>query len=247
MPTPQSPIAERLDVLLAAFDADHPTLSLAGLAARSGTPRTTTYRHATTMVQLGWLTLDEGRYRLGTRLFELGSLTDLRSRLGDRAAASLRELAATTGDTVHLAVLDGIDVLYVDKIDGRRPAVGLTRIGGRLPIHCTALGKALVAHSGDDVRERALAAHRRPYTTATIVDPTRLEAELRRVADDGIAVDREESAIGLICHAAPVVTSDGRCVAAASVSGRTDRGRARNLMTSIGDAVAEIGRRLEPA
>jgi DNA-binding IclR family transcriptional regulator len=237
----------RLDQLLAVFDAGHPSLSLAGLVARTGLPKTTVFRHATAMVAVGWLVHEDGRYRLGDRLFELGSSTRLHAELRAPAAASMRELAAASGETVHLAVLDGTEVLYVEKIEGKRPAAtGLTRIGGRRPAHCTAIGKALVAYSGERARDRLLSTRLHSYTAATIVEPKRMDAELRQVVDRGIARDREETAVGLTCLAAPVVTADGRCVAAVSVSGRADRARLRNLAALIHETAAAIATRVAP-
>lgn len=236
---------DRLDALLGAFDDEHVTLSSGGLVARTGLPRTTVHRHVTAMVRCGWLTREAGRYRLGDRLFELGSATRLHTRLRGPAAASLHELAVATRRTVHLGVLDGTDVLYVDKIDGRGPVTtGITRVGGRRPAHCTAIGKALVAWSGEDARARLLSTRLRPYTAATIVEPTRLDVELRRVADDGLATDREESAVGLSCLAAPVLAADGRCVAAVSVSGRVDRSGPTNLVTMLRETAAACSSQL---
>lgn len=234
----------RADQILGAFDAGHPSLSLLGLVARTGLPKTTVYRTVEKMIELGWLAQVEGRYCLGNRVFELAGLTGLQVSLRGVALPYLAELNAATRETVHLAVLDRDDVLYLEKLAGHGPTIGFSRVGGRMPAHCTGLGKVLVAHSGTDSRAALLDRPLTPRTSATIVSPRAMERELTRIAADGIGLDREETAVGMSCVAAPVVAADGRCVAAVSVAGPSPRMRIHQLARAVRTTAAGVSRAL---
>lgn len=232
----------RADLILGAFDSTHTSLSMLGITARTRLPKTTVHRTIEKMVELGWLTHDQGRYRLGNRLFELAGLSGLQTFLRSVALPYLADLYASTKQTVHLAVLDRGQVLYIDKINGQRPTTALTRVGGRMPAHCTAVGKVLVAHAEPAVRERVLQRVLEPCTTATIVSSQRLEQELDRTVAEGLAFDREESAVGLSCVAAPVILTDGGCVAAISVATLDSRVRLSRFALAVHDASAGVTR-----
>jgi DNA-binding IclR family transcriptional regulator len=171
------------------------------------------------MLQLGWLEHDGDRYSIGSRLFEMASLTRLRLTLRERALPFLEDLYEATHETIHLAVLDEGEVLYVEKISGHGGIAELTRVGGRMPAHCTGVGKVLLAHARPEVVDAVFAAGLDPHTAATVTDPDRLRAELDRVRAGGVAVDREECTPGMVCVAAPVLGPDGSCRAALSITG----------------------------
>jgi DNA-binding IclR family transcriptional regulator len=209
----------RADAILSAFDELHPSLSLTGITARTGLPKTTVYRAVERMLQLGWLEHNGTRYSIGSRLFEMASLTRLRMQLRECALPFLEDLHEATHETVHLAVLDELAVLYVDKISRHGRTTDLTRVGGRMPAYCTGVGKALLAHARPEITEAVVASGLAARTPATIADPARFAAELAVVRDAGVAFDREECAIGLACIAAPVFAPDGECLAALSVTG----------------------------
>ena len=149
----------RADLLLGAFDAVHPTLSLPGLAARTGLPRTSVRRTVIKLVELNWLERRGDRFAVGSKLFEVGGLCRVQNRLRAAALPHLEDLYEATHQTVHLGVLRGDQVLYVEKLAGHRPATRLTRVGGRMPAHCTAIGKVLTAYSGPTAE--TIAARRR--------------------------------------------------------------------------------------
>src|SRR5579884_4452834 len=136
---PNSVLA-RAATILDAFDGSTPVLSLSQLSTRTGLPKSTVHRFAEQLLGLGWFERAPGGYRVGMRLFEVGGLADRRNRIRERAAPHLHQLASSTGTAVHLGVLDHGEVVYLEKL----PARGLelpTRDGGRMPAHCTALGK----------------------------------------------------------------------------------------------------------
>jgi len=215
-PDPNSVLA-RAATILDAFDGTHPVLGLSELASRAGLPKSTVHRFAEQLLDLGWFERAPGGYRVGMRLFEVGGLADRRNRIREKAAPHLHQLSAATGTAVHLGVLDQGQVVYLEKL----PVRGLelpTRDGGRMPAHCTALGKALLAFAGPDEIERVIGAGLTRRTAGTIVDADRLRDELGSVRRSGVAFDREEACAGVACVAAPIRGS-GRAVAAVSATG----------------------------
>jgi DNA-binding IclR family transcriptional regulator len=207
----------RVDVVLGAFDAEHSALSLGGIMARARLPKTTVFRMVSQLLDLGWMERDGDRYVVGKRLFELASLARVRTRLRELVLPFMQDLYEATHETVHLAVLDDTDVLYIEKIAGHRRAQCPSRVGGRMPAHCTALGKVLLGHAPAAL-EQVVAAKLRSRTPATIVSANRLRQEVAQVRRDGAGYDREECVPGLGCVAAPLMQFDGRCVAAISIA-----------------------------
>ena len=153
-----SAVIDRISLVLDAFDGPG-RLSLAQVVRRTGLPRSSAHRMLERLVQMRWLRRNGRDYELGMRLIELGSLALHQDRLHSAAQPFLNELHRATGLVVHLAVLDGADVVYLEKIAGALGAAVPTRVGGRQPAHCTAVGKALLAFS-DPHRTRRL--RRRP-------------------------------------------------------------------------------------
>ena len=144
-----SAVIDRISLVLDAFDGPG-RLSLAQVVRRTGLPRSSAHRMLERLVQLRWLRRHVRDYELGMRLVELGSLAVHQDRLHSAAQPFLHELHRATGLVVHLAVLDGSDVVYLEKIAGGLGAAIPTRVGGRQPAHCTAVGKALLAFSDPD-------------------------------------------------------------------------------------------------
>jgi IclR family acetate operon transcriptional repressor len=205
--------------LLEAFSGDAPEMTLDELATAADLPRSTAHRVAGQLVMEGALERSRRGWRLGTRMFELGQLVAREQRLRERALAYMQDLYAVTGETVQLAVADDHEVLYVEIISGHRKVASPSRRGGRMPLHCTALGKALLAFSADGGRAFLQSAPRLERRTAqTIVDLPALRRELHSVRADQLAYDREEAADGLHCVAAPILDGSGNATAALSVS-----------------------------
>ncbi|WP_105971083.1 IclR family transcriptional regulator [Streptomyces geranii] len=159
-------------------------------------------------------------YRLGSQLFDIGNRVygPTPPLLQELLLPHLADLYELTHETVHLAVLHGTEILYVNKIHGHRAARSPSRIGARLPAYCTAVGKALLAFD-HDAAEAAIEAGLPGLTEYTFTDAERLRAELRRIRKEGVAYDRQEATVGLTCVAVPVMGPLGRPVAALSVAG----------------------------
>ncbi|MEU7834460.1 MULTISPECIES: IclR family transcriptional regulator [unclassified Nonomuraea] len=208
-------VTSKVLAILGAFDSGHPQLTLTDLARRSGVPLSTVHRLVGELEE--WQALSrapDGRLRIGLRLWELGQLAP--AKLQDLAHPWLQELFASTGENVHLAVRDGLEVLYVDKVAGRRAVPIVSRTGGRLPMHPTGVGKALLAYEPEwFVRSYLDRVLERP-TPHTITEPGRLARELATVRAQGYALTYEEMTLGSCSAAAPVLV-DGRAIAALGI------------------------------
>ena len=215
--TTPSAVIDRVSLVLDSFDGPG-RLTLAQVVRRTGLPRSSAHRMLDRLVQLRWLRRIGRDYELGMRLVELGSLAVHQDRLHKAATPLLHELHRATGLVVHLAVLDGTDVVYLDKIGDRMAAAIPTRVGGRQPAHCAAVGKAILAY-GQDPETVDLNARK---TRFSITSPTQLAMELAKVRAHGVAFDREESLPGFGCVAAPI-GEPGDAVAAVSVCGPMNR------------------------
>ncbi len=211
-----SAVIDRVSLVLDAFDGPG-RLTLAQIVRRTGLPRSSAHRMLERLVALRWLRRSGRDYELGMRLVELGSLAVHQDRLHRAAIPLLHDLHRATGLVVHLAVLDGSDVVYLEKIGDRMTAAIPTRVGGRQPAHCAAVGKAMLAYS-DDV-DVDLASRKTRYSIST---QPQLSAELAKVRAHGMAFDREESLPGFGCVAAPIGDA-GEAVAAVSVCGPMNR------------------------
>ena len=215
--TTPSAVIDRVSLVLDAFDGPG-RLTLAQIVRRTGLPRSSAHRMLERLVKLRWLRRNGRDYELGMRLVELGSLAVHQDRLHRAAIPLLHDLHRATGLVVHLAVLDGSDVVYLEKIGDRMTAAIPTRVGGRQPAHCAAVGKAMLAYNEEaDVVD--LATRKTKYSIST---PAQLTAELAKVRAHGVAFDREESLPGFGCVAAPI-GGPGEAVAAVSVCGPMSR------------------------
>lgn len=210
-------VIDRISLVLDAFDGPG-RLTLAQIVRRTGLPRSSAHRMLERLVQLRWLRRSGRDYELGMRLVELGSLAVHQDRLVRAAGPLLGELHRATGLVVHLAVLDGADVVYLDKVGDRMLGATPTRVGGRQPAHCTAVGKAILAYR-DEETDIDLGARLTKYS---ISSAPQLAAELAKVRAHGVAFEREESLLGFGCVAAPI-GSPGEAVAAVSVCGPLNR------------------------
>ena len=209
----------RVAAILGAFDGEHRELTLSALVVRCGLPRSTTHRTADRMIRLGWLDKPRECYRIGNRLFEIGSLAPIRHELCQAVLPCLQDLHAATKTAVQLGVLNGGRVLVVEKVTGRRPVPMLTQVGGILPAYCTALGRVLLAYSDAATVDAVLAAGMPRRTPHTLTTRTAVLRELAAVPARGWAGVREESKAGVSCVAAPILGRFGEPVAALGVTG----------------------------
>jgi DNA-binding IclR family transcriptional regulator len=233
---------ERAAAILAAFDATHRELTLAALVARSGLPRSTAHRTADKMIQLGWLDKPGQRYRIGNRIFELSGLAPVRHELREAVLPFLQDLYHATRTTVQLGVLTGNQILVVEKISGHRPMPMLSQVGGTIPVHCSGLGRAILAYSDAATIDAVIAAGLERRTPRTLTTDTALRRELAAIPDRGWAIDREEGNIGVSCVAAPIFGPLGVVVAALSVTGPTALVRADRAGPAVRLAAAAASR-----
>jgi len=220
MPRVVPAVMRSLDIL--ELFLDHPRLSAREIAEKLDLPRTTVHELLVTLVARSYLISVPGQpvvYRLGVSVLGLSAAFAGQLDLVREAQEVAQEVAAACDEAVHVAVLDGTDVIYLVKVDSTHPVRMVSAVGRRLPAHCTAVGKMLLSsldRAGLDalVPEGALAA----MTPASITDPDRLRGELDRVRAADVAVDDGESDSAVRCVAAPVRDHTGRTVAAMSVS-----------------------------
>ena len=213
----------RAMTLLTAYRPDEVELSLAELARRTGLAKTTAHRLLRELS--GWDLVERtpGGFRLGMRLFELGSQVPRQRGLREAAAPFLADLFEATHETVHLAIPDGAEVVYVQKLESRGGPKVPSRVGGRLPAHCTGVGKAMLAFAPPDQVDAVVAAGLRRRAPRTVVAPGLLRQELADIRERGVALEHEESTVGITCVAAPILDADSRAVAAVSVTGWVNR------------------------
>lgn len=243
--TPGASVASRLLNMLSAFDEQHRSLTLSQLAARAGLPLATAHRLAAELVAASALQRrPDGRYEVGRLIWSAGLLAPVEGRLRQVAEPFLHDVYAATLATVHLAVRDGAEVLYLERMMGRASVTIVSSVGSRLPMHCTGVGKVLLAHAPRDVQERVFAKLTR-ITPYTVVAPAVLAKQLDRVRREGNATTIEEMSLGACSLAVPVVRhSDDTVVAAIAVvvpSLKRDRQR---LLGALQVAARGIGRLL---
>ena len=226
--SPGTSVTSRVLALLGSFDDDHRGLTLSQLARRAGLSLPTAHRLVGELVAWGALTRrPSGTYVVGRRLWDIGLLAPLQTDLRQVASPFLHDIYAATLATVHLAVRDGTEVLYIDRLAGHASVPVVSQVGSRLPMHATGVGKVLLAYAPDEVREAVLTDLSR-VTPYTVTQPGRLLAELRRVRTEGYAQTSEEMSLGACSVAVPVRSPDRAVVAALGIvvpSLKRDRGR----------------------
>jgi len=199
-------------------------VSLAELCSLIEMPKSSTHRYLVTLQELGLAERKSNdRYYLGTKVIELAGVYLLKSDLRNDSQAALDELAEMTGETVHLAVPSGTEVIYIAKVESKHALSMFSHIGARLPMHCTALGKAILAFS--DYRDLH-AIVTKPLITRTPNSITSIEAlenELELIRSRGYAIDNEENEIGIRCVGAPIFDYTNKPIGAISVSAPSDR------------------------
>lgn len=201
---PGATVIGRALTLLGAFDAEHRRLTLAELSRRADLPEATAYRQARELVVGGALQREpDGRYVVGRLLWNLGLLAPVETGLRAVASPFLHDLHAATRATVHLAVRENVEVLYLDRLAGHASVPVVSKLGSTLPMHATGVGKVLLAHAPDDIRVRALTKPAR-ITPYTIVHPGILEEQLARIRREGFATTAQEMTLGACSVAVPI-------------------------------------------
>lgn len=225
-------------------------VAITELSARVSMYKSTVHRLLSTMLRRGYIEQDResGRYKLGYMVLDMGmrllSSIDLRRE----ALPFLQELAQETLEVVHLAFLDRGEVVYIEKVDSPNTIRMHSRVGKRVPVHATGLGKAILAFLPPEESRDIIARYGLPRLTEhTVTDSRKLMDSLVKIRELGYAVDMEENEIGVCCVATPILEHGGKVVAACSVSGpsaRIDKDAIARLVPLVKDIGRKISERL---
>lgn len=224
-------------------------LNLSEVARRARLPVSTAHRLLETLRRRGFVQpVEDGRYRVGLRAFEVGMGFLRAQRLPEVARPVMVELVDRVEETANLAVRDGAEAVYVLQVESHRMLRLFAQPGARHPLYCTGVGKVLLAWEPEEEVRRLLGPGPLPrFTPRTLTDPDAVVRELRAIRARGYAVDREERESGVRCVAAPVRDASGRVVAALSVSApasRVPHHRIPPVAATVVSAAEEISRRL---
>lgn len=223
-------------------------LTLADLSTRVALPKSTVHRYLTTLVELGLAQRhDSDRFRLGPKVIELAGLYLAGSDLRRESQSILDALSARTNETIHLAVRSEAEVVYIAKVESRHAVRMYSYIGARLPMYCTALGKAMLAFGPADWLRETLDRGLVPRTPHTIASTSALQADLVTIRSRGYSLDDEENELGVRCLGAPVFDFTQSVIAAISLSGpteRMDRKRFGELGPIVREAAQAISQRM---
>ncbi|WP_338749444.1 IclR family transcriptional regulator [Janibacter alittae] len=243
---PPISVVGRVSAILSALEDAPGPLGISELSATTGLAKGTVHRLVGQLVDERILKrTQDSRLDLGVRLFELGSRVSLPRTLTDVARPLMDDLHRATGRQIHLAALDGVDVVYVAIVHGGLPLSSST--GGRLPAHATGVGKAMLAYSPRSVVRARVDAGLPAMTPRTIVTPGGLARELQNIRSVGTSYDHEESHPGISCVSAPVFGADKRIRAAISATGQTQQMDLDRLGVAVRTAAFAISRQLRDA
>ena len=231
--------------VLEAFTPAAPALTLSEIARRAELPLTTTHRLVSELCAAGALERDgDGTYRVGLRLWEIASLAPRGVPLREAALPFLEDLYEVTHENAQLGVREGHDVVYIERIAGRRAVGVLTRVGGRFPLHASGIGLVLLAHAPKRVQREVLAGPLQRFTDYTITDPARLERILGQIRRDGVAVSDRQVTADAMSVAAPIAGVDGEVIAALSVVAKAGEGVVARLAPVVRAAALGTSRTL---
>ncbi|MEV8539639.1 IclR family transcriptional regulator [Streptomyces sp. NPDC051572] len=238
-----SSIAKAARVLRALATAGVGDAGVTRIALSAQLPKSTTHRVLAELIGEGLVAHSGSRYRLGPGWFALQEALSSSEwlRMVERARTPLAQLFERTGATVHMGVLDGDRVLYLEKLTASGGTTIPTRVGAHMPASCTAVGKVLLAHSSPDVVRALLAKPLPVLARRSIATPRQLMSQLAEIRRSGVACDIEESQAGVFCVAAPVFR-EGRVVAAVSVTRVGSRGLTPSDPAEARSAAKQISR-----
>lgn len=238
-------MAGRVLSVLAAFRADSPSLTLSAISRRSGLPLTTTHRIVGELTAWGALERSpDGAYHVGLRLWEVAALAPRGLRLREIALPYMEDLYEATHENVQLAVREGLEVVYVERLAGRSAVPVLTRVGGRFALHATGVGLVLLAHAPAEVQEQALAGPLERWTSETVCDAAQLRRILADVRRQGYAVSDRQVTMDALSVAAPIHAAGDKVVAALSIVVHAEGAQPPVLVAAVRTAARGISRAL---
>lgn len=239
---------ERAMALLGAIGQAGRPLSVRELGLQVSLPRPTVYRLLTTLQVAGMVTPTDGGFTIGPRVLWLAARRLEQAELRAAGRPHLLDLRDQTGETVHMAVQEQGQVVYIDKVESGGPMRMASTIGAIMPAHCTALGKAMLAHLPPDEVRTILARHGMPRRTPqTITEPDSLLAELETIRARGYAIDNIENEEGVRCAGAAVFDHQGRVAGAISVSGSVHSLSLDRIRREVGPRVSATAMRISRA
>jgi len=222
------------------------SMNMIELSKKLGFYPSTTHRILDSLKHWGYVEQDPKtqKYRLGLKLLELGMAKLHQMDLVKEATPYLKELVKQCNETVHLGVLEEGEILYLAKEESSQTIRMISYIGKRAPLHCTALGKVLLAYMSEEERKKILEEKELPrLTEKTITDKGELEEELNKVREQGFALDREENEKNVRCIAAPIRNHQGRVIAALSISSPTFRLN-KNVQDNLKEALLKTSEKI---
>ncbi len=231
--------------VLGAFTPDRPTLTLTELSRAAGLPLTTTHRIVAELLEWGALERrDDGALQIGLRLWQVASLAPRGLGLREQALPFMEDLFVATGENVQLAVREGHEAVFLERLAGRRSIRVLTRVGDRFALHATGVGLVLLAHAPSQVQDEVLAAPLESWTEWTITDPKVLRRTLAEVRRRGCAISDRQVTPDAVSVAAPVRGRGREVVAALSVVVRRGSVAPEALVPAVVAAAHGISRTL---
>lgn len=204
------------------FDKGTDELGILDISERMELPKSTVHGIIRTLVMRGYLVqnADTKKYKLGIRLFKLGNIVSEGLDIKEKAAIYLEEVFHQTNETVHLVRFENNEAIYIDKRESESTIRMYSQVGRKAPLHCTGVGKAILAYLDKDTQKSILSSSElTAYTEKTIVDQNQILEELNSIQERGYATDDEEIEMGLFCVAAPIFDFSGRVVGSVSTAG----------------------------
>ncbi|MCH8560337.1 IclR family transcriptional regulator [Nesterenkonia sp. DZ6] len=242
--SPVKSVTGRALEVLGSFDLDHQLMTLTEISRRAGIPMSTVYRLVGELVDGRFLErFEHGRYGLGIRLWEMGVMAPWYGQLREMAMPFLLSLQYESGDTVQLAVCEGVHALYLEKLTADTTAPHASRIGSRMPLHATGIGKVLLAFGEKAFTEAILAMPLERYTEATLTDRNSLTRELTQIRSQRYALSHQEYHPGSSSVAVPVFAGPALKAAIGIVSYSMREDLDRYVPTML-DAANKLGERL---
>jgi IclR family transcriptional regulator, KDG regulon repressor len=241
---------ERAADVLEVFLTTSPELSVKEISEKLQLSKSTVHGIIKTLEHRGYLEQnpEDLKYKLGIKLFKLGNFVSKHFDIGNIARPIIRDLANELNETVHLVTLQRDEVVYIEKVEGPRALTIYSHIGKRAPVHCTGVGKAILAHlSETEVDRLLLSASLEAFTEYTMTDMNEIKKHLVSVRETGYAVDDEEIELGLKCIAAPIFNHKGNVIASISCAApkmRLDEEMLPKVIAGIKRAASEISKSL---
>ncbi|MDH6676322.1 DNA-binding IclR family transcriptional regulator [Rhodococcus sp. LBL1] len=244
---PTGSVTVRALNLLEVFSPDQPVLTLSEMSRLTGFPLTTVHRLAADLTAWGALERDgSGRYRIGLRLWEVASLAPRGTMLRELAMPVMEDLSQITQENVQLGVREGTEIIFLERIGGKRAVPVRTRVGGRFPIHASSIGLALLAFAPTVVQDEVLSRPLERFTEKTITSADELRRTLAEVRKRELAISDRQVTMDALSVAAPIFSRPGVVAAAIAIVVNAETAQTTALSQMVRAAARSIGRALQP-